>query len=90
MGTKLSRLFHADIYTIRIGKKGITEALLKEIDRALDAHGAVKVKMLKNYRESRDVDRREVARLVAERVNAKLVGVRGFTFILVRERGRKS
>jgi len=83
---KPGKLFHADIYTVRVGKKGLTEAVLEEIDRALDAHGTVKVRLLRSYRESGDVDRREVARQVAERLNARLVGVRGFTFILVRER----
>jgi len=77
-----------DIVTVRIGKKGITDALLREIDRVLESRGIVKVKMLRNFREATGADRFEVAKKVAEALNARLVEVRGFTFILKRSRGR--
>jgi len=82
-------LFQKKLYTVRIGKKEITEGVIREIDHALDKHGAVKVKMLRSFREATGADRREVAEEVARLVNARLVGVRGFTFILVREKRLK-
>jgi RNA-binding protein len=68
---------HADV---RIGKNGLTEGVLKEIERRLKDHKVVKIKI------GIDVeDRREFARDVAKKLNAKLIEVRGYTFILAKE-----
>ena len=63
-----------------IGKIGINEGVLNEIKRRLDYHKIIKVKI--NYKEVED--RREFARKVAELVGAKLIEVRGYTFILAK------
>ncbi len=71
---KRKREEHADV---RIGKNGLTPQVIEEIRRRLKDHKVVKVKI------GIDVeDRREFARQVAEAVNAKLIEVRGKTFIL--------
>ncbi|ABM81413.1 YhbY family RNA-binding protein [Hyperthermus butylicus] len=67
-----------------IGKKGLTEAVLKEIDRRLKEKGIVKVKALKSAIKVTGLDRRELAKTVAERLNARLLDVRGRTFVLYR------
>lgn len=67
--------------TIRIGKAGITEVLIKEIKKNLKITGVIKVKILRSALTYGD--RFELARKVAELVNAKLVEVRGKNFILV-------
>ncbi|BDC18327.1 YhbY family RNA-binding protein [Acidianus sp. HS-5] len=64
---------------IRIGKNGLTEGLVNEIKRQLKEHEVVKVKI-----GIKEQDRRELAKKVAESVNARLVEVRGYTFILMR------
>ncbi len=71
---------------VNIGKRGISEEVLSEIKRRIEREGVVKVRMLKGFLESLSIDRRSAASLIAERVGAKLVDVRGYTFILV---GRK-
>jgi Predicted RNA-binding protein containing KH domain, possibly ribosomal protein len=68
---------HADV---RIGKKGLTEEVVKEIKRRLDEHKVVKVKIGIEVE-----DRREFARLIAEKANAKLIEIRGYTFILAKK-----
>jgi len=74
-----------------IGKRGVTEEVLREIDRRLDLQEVVKVKMLKTAIEAEGgADRRRLARMVAERLGARLMGVRGRTFVLYRpRRGRR-
>jgi len=67
-----------------IGKKGVTPEVLREIDGRLRLKGVVKVKLLKTAVEVEGGDRREIARRVAEALGAKLMGVRGRTFVLAR------
>ena len=74
---KRKKAEHADV---RIGKNGLTEGVINEIKRRLKDHDVVKVKI------GIDVeDRRAFAREVAEKVGAKLIEVRGKTFILARD-----
>ncbi len=70
---------------VRIGKSGISENVLKEIKRRLKKKGVVKVKILKSALKVEEKDRFEIAKGVAERIGAKLVEVRGRTFILLME-----
>ncbi len=73
-----------------IGKKGVTEEVLREIDRRLELQEVVKVKMLKTAIVAEEgADRRGLARLIAERLGARLMGVRGRTFVLYRPRRGK-
>ncbi len=67
---------------VRIGKRGITEEVVKEIKRHLKQRGAVKVRILKSAIAKEGKDRRELARTLAIRVGAKLAGVRGYTLVL--------
>ncbi|RLF16859.1 MAG: hypothetical protein DRN06_04695, partial [Thermoprotei archaeon] len=65
-------------------------ALIRELDNILKARGVVKVKLLRSFRESYDVDREVRARLaeeLAERLRAEVIDVRGYTIVLKRGRG---
>lgn len=67
---------HADV---RIGKNGLTEGVINEIKRRLKENKVIKVKI------GMEVDdRRAFAREAAEKVGAKLIEVRGYTFILAK------
>jgi len=72
-----------------IGKKGVTPEVLREIDARLRRKGVIKVKILRAGVEAEEADRREIARMVARRVGARLMGVRGRTFVLYREEARE-
>ncbi|MET1160592.1 MAG: YhbY family RNA-binding protein [Thermoprotei archaeon] len=73
---------------VQLGKKGITEQFIKEVKNRLEKHGVVKVKILKSFRRASELDRREIARIVAEKAGAKLLEVRGYTFILVKSKDK--
>jgi len=78
------------LVVVRVGKRGITDALIRELDNILKARGVVKVKLLRSFRESYDVDREVRARLaeeLAERLRAEVIDVRGYTIVLKRGRG---
>lgn len=61
--------------TINVGKKGLTDNVIKEINLQLEKRGIVKVKMLKSFRNK---DKRELAEEIKAKVNGKLVDFRGF------------
>jgi len=84
--TLISEVRHASA-TIRIGKAGITEGLIKEIKKNLEAMGVVKVKILRSALTHGD--RFELARKVAELTNTKLIEVRGRTFIIASPFGKR-
>ncbi|BCU69254.1 YhbY family RNA-binding protein [Stygiolobus caldivivus] len=74
---KEAKASHAEI---RIGKKGVTEEVINEIKRRLKEHKVVKVKIGIEIE-----DRREFAKEIAEKVGARLIEVRGYTFILAKK-----
>lgn len=78
-----------EIVTVRVGKKGLTEGLLSELDNVLRARGIVKVKLLKNFREAFGIERDSksaIAAKLAEALGAEVVDVRGYTIILRRRK----
>ncbi|MCE4602867.1 MAG: YhbY family RNA-binding protein [Desulfurococcales archaeon] len=72
-----------------IGKNGLTPGVIGEIRRRLDREEVVKVKMLRASLEVEDMDRRSMAEVIAKATGARLMGVRGRTLILYKEKPRK-
>ncbi len=72
------------VVKINIGKNGITENVIREINFQLEKHGIVKVKMLKNFRMSSKKHKKELAQEIASKVNGKLVDFRGFVLTFKR------
>ncbi len=68
------------IKTLRIGKSGVSENLLDEIKNQLKKHKILNVRILRSAREKED--REKIAQEVSKGVKAKLVRIRGNTFIL--------
>ncbi len=75
------RVIQSRVDTI-IGKRGVSDEVLREIDSRLEVKGFVKVRVLKSALLVSGMDRRSIARYVAEKLGAKLVDVRGRTFVL--------
>lgn len=67
---------------VRIGKSGLSEGIINEINRFLEKEGIVKVKVLKTALKELGVN--EIATEVSRRLNAEVIDVRGHTFILKR------
>jgi RNA-binding protein len=70
--------------TVWIGKSGVTDALLGQIDRQLDANEIVKVKVHKTSPE--DAEIAELADKIAEETASGIVDVRGRTFTIYRQK----
>ncbi len=65
---------------VQIGKVGVSENLVAEIDTALEARELIKVKILNNSME----DPREASAEIAEKTGADVVQVIGGKFVLYR------
>jgi len=68
--------------SIIIGKNGIKEETIKNIKNHLKRYGMVKIKILKTYIE--DKDKKIIAHTLADKCEAKLVDLIGFTVVLVK------
>ena len=66
--------------TAQVGKNGITDTLLKQIDEQLEAREMIKVSVLQNS----DLDAKAVANDIASETNAEIVQVLGFKITLYR------
>ena len=65
----------------QVGKGGVNEQLIRQIDETLEKRELIKVTVL----ESSPQSAREAAEMIAAATSAELVDVIGFKFILYRE-----
>jgi len=70
--------------TILVGKSGVSEEVLKEVEKQLDKRKMVKVKLLATALKGGKT--KQIATEIAERTEASLVEVRGHTFMLYKSR----
>lgn len=74
-------------HIVHIGKKGITEQVLSEIERHLKEKRKVKVRFLKSALASAGVkDRKSFAKLLESMVEADKADVRGYTVTFYRRK----
>jgi len=73
------------ITTVRIGKKGVTTALIQEILKNLKKKRTVKVAILKTGLG--DLTTKEIAERVAEETRSRILQIRGHTFTLRKLKG---
>ncbi|WP_326908489.1 ribosome assembly RNA-binding protein YhbY [Sedimentibacter sp. MB31-C6] len=66
---------------MQIGKGGITENVIKQIDDALEARELIKIKVLNNS----SLEAKDIANEVAEEVKAEFVQSIGNKFVIYRE-----
>lgn len=77
----LKSLAHSLEPIIQIGKSGITENLIKQIDETLETRELIKVKILNNN----TLDANEVANDLSEELRAEFVQSIGNKFVIYRE-----
>lgn len=77
----LKNLAHSLDPIVHLGKGGLTENIIKEIDTCLEVRELIKVKL----QEGCDLNPKEVANAVAETLNAEFVQAIGRKFTLYRE-----
>ncbi len=87
MKRRIKRALSAERPTVWIGKNGISEEILAEIDSQLERTEMVKSKILKTaLGETRA---KAIAAEIAQKTESALVEVRGHTFILYRKKKKK-
>jgi RNA-binding protein len=64
---------------VRIGKNGVTDAIITEIENQLAIHGLIKVRFLNNF-ISDDLD--EDIKIIVKKTNSQLVDKRGKAILL--------
>lgn len=75
-----------DVPVVNVGKKGLDEGVIEEINNILESRGIVKVKLLKNFRETYGLSPEEVAVIISQRLGAEILGVRGFVIAFRKRR----
>jgi len=63
----------------QVGKNGITENFIKQVDEALEKREIIKIKVLNNSM----LDAKEVASMLAEKTNAEFVQSIGNKFVYI-------
>ena len=67
----------------RIGKNGLTENTIKEIDKLLKKRKLIKIKLLKGSMEKSD--RKEITKNLVDKTNSELIEQVGFVVVLYRK-----
>jgi RNA-binding protein len=87
MKRRIKRALSAERPTVWIGKNGVSEEVLAELDSQLERTEVVKSKILKTaLGETRA---KAIAAEIAQKTDSTLVEVRGHTFILYRKKKKK-
>jgi RNA-binding protein len=81
---RIKRKLCSEKPTVWIGKNGVTQENLKEIQTQLEREEAVKVRILQSALTNNET--KHVASEIAEQTRAVLVEVRGHTFMLYKSR----
>ncbi|MHA1687655.1 MAG: YhbY family RNA-binding protein [Candidatus Heimdallarchaeaceae archaeon] len=82
MKKDITKVLH-EAAKIRIGKKGLTEAIIVEVEKLLKKDGAIKIKCLKTIpKESIPF----IAKNIADLTESQVVDIRGKTFVLYKSR----
>ncbi|HIH74648.1 MAG TPA: YhbY family RNA-binding protein [Methanosarcina sp.] len=67
---------------LNVGKNGVTDTLIEELNKQIKANRLVKVKVLKSAEEGKDL--KAIADELAEATRSTLIDVRGRTVVLYR------
>jgi RNA-binding protein len=67
---------------LNVGKNGVTDTLIEELNKQIKANRLVKVRVLKSAEEGKDV--KTIADEIAEATRSTLIEVRGRTVVLYR------
>ncbi|MGB9929055.1 MAG: YhbY family RNA-binding protein [Methanosarcina sp.] len=67
---------------LNIGKNGVTDTLIEELNKQIKARRLVKVRVLKSAEEEKDI--KTIADEIAQATRSTLIEVRGRTVVLYR------
>lgn len=69
---------------LRIGKNGLNESVLSEINKMLNKRGLIKIKALKSFAMSFDLD--ETIDKIVKFTNSQLISKKGFVIVLYKKK----
>ena len=78
-----------DPVLMQIGKSGVSEGVVKELDRLLKEHKYMKIRILRSALDT-GLSKEKLLETVCERTGAVLAGTRGNTAVIYRLKGKKS
>ncbi len=67
---------------LNIGKNGVTDTLIEELNKQIKANRLVKIRVLKSAEEGKDL--KAIAEEIADATRSTLIEVRGRTVVLYR------
>lgn len=67
---------------LNIGKNGVTDTLIEELNKQIKANRLVKIKVLKSAEEGKDLE--AIAEEIAAATRSTLIEIRGRTVVLYR------
>lgn len=73
--------------TVNVGKEGVTDQIVKEVSKQLDAREMIKAKILKTALH--ETVAKIIAAQIAEQTESELVEVRGHTFLLFKRKKKR-
>ena len=78
-----------DPVLMQIGKSGVSEGIVKELDRLLKEHKYMKIRILRSALDT-GLTKEKLLETVCEKTGAILVGMRGNTAVIYRLKGKKT
>ncbi|MDH5816019.1 MAG: YhbY family RNA-binding protein [Candidatus Nezhaarchaeota archaeon] len=76
---------------VNVGKHGLANSVLKEIDRRLNDKEVVKVRILRSALVAEGIeDRKKLAENLAKKLNVDAMEIRGYTVVLYRKRRKRT
>ncbi|MBW2985839.1 YhbY family RNA-binding protein [Candidatus Woesearchaeota archaeon] len=73
---------------MQIGKSGITQGLIRELQKQLKIKKLIKIKLMKSFIE--DKDKKEIAKELARKTGADLISQVGFVVVLGKKEKAKN
>ncbi len=77
----LKKLAHNIKPMLQIGKNGVSEEFLKQLDTSLELHELIKISVLENS----DRNMKEIAEILVKELNCEFVSSVGFKIVVYRE-----
>ncbi len=74
---------------LQIGKAGVSEGSIKEIDRLLKEHKYMKIRILRTAMDS-GLTKEQLLDEICNKTGAQLVGIRGNTAVVYRLKGKRA
>jgi len=86
--TELRKKYHDIPVTVWIGKEGLTENVIKEIEKQLEQKEVIKVRILKNLLRKENKTRKEIMIEICKKLlekGIKVIDIRGYTILLTKK-----